>query len=239
MSQYLRRRAFSLVELLVVIAIVAMLIGILLPALNKARVAGMRTQCLSNVRQLALAQVNYAVEQRGLLVFAGNGTMQGSWIGALEPYAKASLVRRCPADSSVYFDTQFPATPSPKYRLTSYGINNFVSPTHGPSGLMKPKKITQVPRPASVIHFVELTENGAPDHVHVHTWADPATPPSEAITLDNIQKEMPLGRHGGGPMRSWKAVLNYAFVDGHAESLPLRTVFVDALQNRFDFRLAK
>jgi prepilin-type processing-associated H-X9-DG protein/prepilin-type N-terminal cleavage/methylation domain-containing protein len=62
-----RRRAFTLVELLVVIGIIAVLVGILLPALNRAREAGQAAQCLSNLRQMNLALVMYAQAHRGYL----------------------------------------------------------------------------------------------------------------------------------------------------------------------------
>jgi len=79
-----RRKAFTLVELLVVIGIIAVLIAILLPALNKARQAADRVVCGSNMRQVGLAMLTYASENKGTLPWGAWNFRAGFALGSYQ-----------------------------------------------------------------------------------------------------------------------------------------------------------
>jgi prepilin-type N-terminal cleavage/methylation domain-containing protein len=98
-------RAFTLVELLVVIGIIAVLVGILLPTIARARESSRRTKCMSNLKQIGAAMILYSSEHNGRLPNANPVNTVGDFaasndvlVALNERYIKAPAVFHCPSD---------------------------------------------------------------------------------------------------------------------------------------------
>jgi prepilin-type N-terminal cleavage/methylation domain-containing protein/prepilin-type processing-associated H-X9-DG protein len=95
------RKAFTLIELLVVIAIIAILAAILFPVFARARENARRASCLSNVKQLGLAALQYTQDYDEKLPPSYDaGAPAKIWSQLIDPYVKSQQIFFCPSDST-------------------------------------------------------------------------------------------------------------------------------------------
>jgi prepilin-type processing-associated H-X9-DG protein/prepilin-type N-terminal cleavage/methylation domain-containing protein len=221
--------AFSLIELLVVIAIIAILAGLLLPTLIRAKSQGISTSCLSNLKQLQLCFHLYALDNSDILppnnfvydINSGQPIMTGvSWCtnvapldtnvagienGMLYQYNRSLGIYRCPGDKSTV------RTPGgiklSEQRLRSYNMSQSVNgyPEYDPfMSLQIPsyKKYTEIQNPptSKLMVFIDVHEDEIVDAL----FGIP--------TVSWYPKQwwdLPANRHNQG--------CNLSFADGHAE----------------------
>jgi len=211
-----RKKGFTLIELLVVIAIIAILAAILFPVFARARENARRTSCLSNIKQMGLALMQYAQDNDegfpnthidGSAPYP-DGTIWNSgtwyWGQILFPYHKSRQVFFCPSSPS-------PDRTDP--RRGNYGASETVLPLPGTTPLKLPAFVSA----ASIYVMMDASDTRIHAYRTLTASGSYFVPGrgeagSDCSTLTGTDlKDCQSGRHFGG--------VNVGFADGHAKWL--------------------
>jgi prepilin-type N-terminal cleavage/methylation domain-containing protein/prepilin-type processing-associated H-X9-DG protein len=220
----LKRRissGFTLIELLVVIAIIGLLAAILFPVFARARENARRASCQSNLKQMALAEMQYIqdYDERFSAITTttpynlatGVTVFPYGWADALQPYAKSLKIYQCPSNPVK------PSTNPLTNTYTDYWINSWLNvPAASPSdGSAKGIHVAQVTYPANTVMFGDGSQGRARYNITGWnaTWGD--TQAQEAKGTGNFGAYIEAA---GSAQRHLEGA-NYAFTDGHVKWL--------------------
>ena len=222
-----KTRGFTLIELLVVIAIIAILAAILFPVFAKARDKAMTTQCLNNVKQIALACHMYIGDWDHFFPIAtwGRGTppsIEPNLATSLVPYVENNYALfRCPLDSSdPAMDTVLTHGPNEHVCTYTFGEVMRGDPWNG-AGLFdsgseshRARNLDELDAPAN---FAMVGDQRNPLVYYAGTivWTveQPSSSSATAVIFYERGDDYKEYIHGHGEVRNW------AFADGHAKGI--------------------
>jgi len=190
-----KRKAFTLIELLVVIAIIALLMGILLPALSRVRKQGKSVVCRNNLRQVGMGANLYA-ENFDLFIPRGHGSPATiePWFILFMPYLAQKPIDKDYRTVKIFRCPSYPD----KEQTLGYVINSWNKPGHPRyelSSQFKPTRLTKIRRPAEKIYLAD-NEDG-PWRAIITSATDPDLGRNDVFRPSHLPMSEDTGRSTG------------------------------------------